>query len=335
MGVLGKDLFDYDRPRTHTMVRFGESAYWIEDHRRGIPYGEMLTELLDADVSGYMNSLARLREAVDSGNGYSGKLRAVKARLRELPYFNIFLRTNSGFNPGPKLEYYFRVGQDLELIQTRYAWFLSEVFYNAGSEKKKGQKKLTPAERIYNNGVEAFVTGVSLGVDREVDAPPVKVQYAMLNAEDSSLPAVLVEKMYFDRLIDFVYVELMKGIQKGFIPKRCPNCGHWFLQSPGMTYTYCERIAPGETKRTCRDIGAAQSFQSKLKENDVWKLHSRAYKKYFARVRAGTMTRTEFEAWSREAERLRDDALLDYARASTAEAKAKVAAAMEEELNQL
>jgi hypothetical protein len=50
MGMLGKDLFDVDRPRTHTMVRFGEQEYWIEDRRKGIPYGEILTELLDAET---------------------------------------------------------------------------------------------------------------------------------------------------------------------------------------------------------------------------------------------------------------------------------------------
>ena len=335
MGVLGKDLFDFDRPRTHTMVRFGEREYWVEDRREGIPYGATLTALLDADVGAYQESLARLREALDSGNGYSGRLKAVKARLRELPYFNLFLRTNRGFNPAPKLEYYFQVGRDLELIQNRYTWFLDEAFYNAGSEKKKGQHKQTPAERICGNGLEALVTGVSLGADREVDASPVRVQFAMLNAEDDSLPTELVEKMYFDRLIDFAYVELMKGIQKGFIPKRCPNCGHWFLQQPGMTYTYCERIAPGETEKTCRDIGASQSFQSKLRENEIWKLHSRAYKKYFARVRKKTMTKPEFEAWSSEAERIRDEALQDYARASTAEERAEVAASVEKKLNRV
>ena len=30
MGVLGKDLFDIDRPRTHVKVQFGQSAYWVE-----------------------------------------------------------------------------------------------------------------------------------------------------------------------------------------------------------------------------------------------------------------------------------------------------------------
>lgn len=36
--------------------------------------------------------------------------------------------------------------------------------------------------------------------------------------------------MYFDRLLDFVYVEFMKGLQKGFVPKRCANCGRWFCR---------------------------------------------------------------------------------------------------------
>jgi len=201
MGTLGKDLFDIDRPRTHTMVRFGEQEYWIEDRRKGIPYGEILTELLDADVGAYQNSLARLREAMESGNGYSGRLKTVRARLRELPYFRYFLRADSA----PSEEYCFQVGCDLAFIQERYAWFLDEVFCNAAPEKKKGQRKLTPAERIYSSGMEALVSGVSLGAERELDASPVSVQYAMLNAEDDSLPAVLVEKMYFDRLLDFAY----------------------------------------------------------------------------------------------------------------------------------
>ena len=29
MGVLGKDLFDIDRPRTHVKVQFGQNAYWL------------------------------------------------------------------------------------------------------------------------------------------------------------------------------------------------------------------------------------------------------------------------------------------------------------------
>ena len=47
MGVLGKDLFDIDRPRTHVKVHFGATGYWVEDDPAVIPYGAALTELLN------------------------------------------------------------------------------------------------------------------------------------------------------------------------------------------------------------------------------------------------------------------------------------------------
>jgi len=35
-------------------------------------------------------------------------------------------------------------------------------------------------------------------------------------------------------------------------------------------YTYCERPAPGETEKTCRDIGAKQSYKAKIREHPIW-----------------------------------------------------------------
>lgn len=140
--------------------------------------------------------------------------------------------------------------------------------------------------------------------------------------------------MYFGRLLDFVYVELMKGMQKGFVPKRCSNCGRWFLQTPGATYSYCDGPAPGQEDKTCREIGAAASFQDKVRNNEIWKIHQRAYKKYFARTRKGTMSRAEFDLWAREAERLRDQALAAYEGMADGKAKAEIADWLKQKLNQ-
>ena len=46
MGVLGKDLLDFHRPRTNTKVEFGASGYWVESHPTMQPYGAVLTEIL-------------------------------------------------------------------------------------------------------------------------------------------------------------------------------------------------------------------------------------------------------------------------------------------------
>ena len=44
MGVLGKNLLDFHRPRTNTKVEFGASGYWVESHPTMQPYGAVLTE---------------------------------------------------------------------------------------------------------------------------------------------------------------------------------------------------------------------------------------------------------------------------------------------------
>ena len=145
--------------------------------------------------------------------------------------------------------------------------------------------------------------------------------------------AEVVEKMYFDRLLDFVYVEFMKGLQKGFVPKRCANCGRWFLQAPGATFAYCAGPAPEDPCKTCREIGASSSFRSKVENNDIWKVHQRSYKKYFARIRSGLMTKGEFEVWSRQAADLRDAALERYAQAESEEERQRIAQEVAVELN--
>lgn len=290
MGVLGKDLFDISRPRTHVKVQLGATGYWVEDEPAAIPYGTALTELLNLPTA------------------------------------------KTAPKPGSILRTYLSAGEDAAPIRERYTWFLEELFGDAVPEKKKGQRKKPLAELIYSHGLDAFVSGVSLGKDPEIDAPQVNVQYAVLEREDETHE--LVEKMYFDHLADFIYVEFMKGLQKGFVPKRCANCGRWFLQEPGLTYNYCSQIALGETELTCRDIGSRASFRDKVKNNEIWQIHQRAYKKYFARTKKGTMTRTEFEAWAREAEELRDQALDKYKRAWEVEERKAVAKKLEKMLNQ-
>ena len=139
--------------------------------------------------------------------------------------------------------------------------------------------------------------------------------------------------MYFDRLIDFVYVEFMRSLQKGFLPKRCANCGRWFLQTPGATFSYCSEPAPGMDGKTCRQIGAVNSFQEKVRNNEIWQIHQRAYKKYFARTKKNTMSNADFEQWASTAEVLRDETLTLYERAVTEADRASIAETFRKKVN--
>lgn len=85
--------------------------------------------------------------------------------------------------------------------------------------------------------------------------------------------------------------------------------------------------------RPAGEIGATASFQDKVRNNEIWKLHQRAYKKYFARTRKGTMSKPEFEKWARDAEQLRDRALKSYEISRTLEEKNRILDKLKADLN--
>ena len=80
-------------------------------------------------------------------------------------------------------------------------------------------------------------------------------------------------------------------------------------------------------------MGSTKSFRAKVLNNKIWAVHQRAYKKYFARTKKGTMTKPDFLSWETESERLRDEALSEYNRAKTEDEKAAIAERLREELN--
>ena len=296
MAILGKDLLDLHRPHTNTRVEFGASCYWVESAPEPQPYGAILTEVLNLDAVPFQRLLNRLNLVIqqqDLGAAPRAYME-MKKGFGSLPLYRLYLED-------------FRACDDME----------AEDF--------------AVAEQIDERGLGAFISGVSLGENPEVDPPQVRSQYRL---RGQGREAEIVERMYFGRLLDFVYVELMKGMQKGFVPKRCANCGRWFLQMPGATYSYCDGPAPGQEGKTCREIGAAASFQDKVRNNGIWKIHQRAYKKYFARTRKGTMSRAEFDIWAREAEQLRDQALAAYEGMADGNAKAEIADRLKQKLNQ-
>ena len=347
MAMLGKDLLDFRRPLTHTKVQFGEKSYWIEENSTEIYYGTVLTEMLNYDAATYIEAVRQFRDAAERKNDEDvfRTLTALKEEFLKLPFYKAYMKSlgvvdlylampqyiDSIYEDIDKLSFFYHAAEDISVIQKQYAWFIDSALDDGGQRRKKGQRKLPPAERILMNLMEAYVSGRSLGSDKNVDAPNVQMQYAVLQTEDG---AEIVEKMYFDRLLDFVYVELMKGLQKGFLPKQCPNCGRWFVQEPGMDFNYCAYPAPQDPTKLCRDIGATNNFLDKKKNHEIWNVHQKAYRKYYARMLKKNMTKVEFFAWAEESAALRDELLPKYD-AANPEERRSMAEAYRQEINKL
>lgn len=340
MAVLGKDYLDIGMPATQSKVQFGNDGYWINHNQKMMLYGETLIEILNYDATPFLHAVKDIQRTahLEDHQRAMQVFTTIREEFLKLPYFKSFIyelsilepyvtckeRILDAYRNNQLLAFLREVSDDLQTVQTRYVWFLEKAFPAGTGNRKKGQRKIPLADQIINNSMEPFVSGRSLGADLSVDAPDIRMQFAVLSTEDGT--AHVVEKVYFNCLADFIYVELMKGLQKGYLPKRCSNCGRWFLQEPGFSYNYCDSPSKQDPSLSCRDIGARENFRKKVANNEIWNIHQRAYRKYYARVLKKTMTKQDFLDWSIELERLRDEALAEYERTSPEERSALIEA---------
>ena len=144
---------------------------------------------------------------------------------------------------------------------------------------------------------------------------------------------VMTERYTFSSLRDFLFVELGKAILRGNSPRQCRLCEKWFLHEQGDKAIYCERIAPNEENKTCREDGARAVFEKKIQDEETWKIYKRAYKKYYARYMKGNMSETDFKAWATKAIADRDAAIERIKPLYDEMMRAKIIERLREELN--
>lgn len=214
------------------------------------PYGTVLTEILNLDAAPFQELLDQYRNAVAEANSEQAAqaFQAVANGFASLPLYRLYWDDVQLFASMDVRELFVGEAQEafceyavqddtlprfmqeqldaIRLIQDRYVWFLDSLFAGKPFERKRARENFS-GTTDREKGLEPFVSGVSLGADSKVDAPKVNAKFCI---RGTGREAELVEKMYFDRLLDFVYVEFMKGLQRGFVPKRCANCGRWFCR---------------------------------------------------------------------------------------------------------
>lgn len=116
---------------------------------------------------------------------------------------------------------------------------------------------------------------------------------------------VLYPKNIYD-LIDYFVREFVK--QEQFV-RICKNCKRYFVLSGRSDAEYCNR--PIDDKgRTCRDVGSIKAWTEKRKDDEIFKVYRREYKKRFGWIKAGKIEQEAFYDWSEKArgEKARCDA---------------------------
>ena len=105
---------------------------------------------------------------------------------------------------------------------------------------------------------------------------PVNISFVVERDKKTGQP-FMAERMTFEDLISFLYMDLYRGMAVGNVPRQCHNCGKWFLAIGAYDTVYCHRVAPGETTRTCRQVGAHRKEREKNGRDFACREYTRVY----------------------------------------------------------
>ncbi len=84
--------------------------------------------------------------------------------------------------------------------------------------------------------------------------------------------------------------------------KKCQNCGMYFIPTSKVDEIYCDY--PKENSKTCRDLGAFQSYTERLKQNKAMGEYRRTYQQKFMQARKNKENKElskNFETWKKQA----------------------------------
>lgn len=117
---------------------------------------------------------------------------------------------------------------------------------------------------------------------------------------------VFAEVLYPNDIYDLIDFHVRECVKREVKMRVCKNCLRYFAVTRKASTEYCDRVCDSKG-RTCREIGAINTWNQSKRDDEVFKEYRREYKKRFARINAGKLSKGAFYAWSEEARRKKED----------------------------
>ena len=179
----------------------------------------------------------------------------------------------------------------LDVFRSQIMLVLEGFFENL---PKRNPKAYAAAYAEYYESVAAG--GVFFFPDIEFEQSfPANLKFIAVTFKDQPGVPVLAEETQFGELHAFLYSDFYRGLMHGNAPRRCHNCGRYFLTTRGYNTCYCNNIAPNETERTCRQVGAHR-VAAKLWAGDtpLSQEYAATINRIKAQRRTGKISRADF-----------------------------------------
>lgn len=146
---------------------------------------------------------------------------------------------------------------------------------------------------------------VSAGVKRPYDYDDT---LAWSTREITDGDYINAEVLSTECLDDLVHFLLSRYLLQNVRYRTCKFCGKYFGITGNYKGDYCDRMIDGSLK-TCKEGGSLRLYEMRKLEEPAIREYKRSYKAHNARIRYKAMTREEFNAWSIEARKRRDQCL--------------------------
>ena len=117
---------------------------------------------------------------------------------------------------------------------------------------------------------------------------------------------IFTEVLYPRDIYDLIDFHVRECVKREVKMRVCKNCLRYFAVTGKASMEYCGRVCDSKG-RTCREMGAIHTWTQRKQSDEVFKEYRREYKKRFARINAGRLTKSAFYAWSEEARRRKED----------------------------
>lgn len=178
-----------------------------------------------------------------------------------------------------QVEYLDEMPNRLLVLQRQALDLLTQIWVTDTSEKSVDEKMTACYLEAEQAGQELF------------HFQPQRMSYELLYQE--TFAEILCPETVYD-LVDYHLRECLKPEIKMRV---CKNCGRLFAVTGHGGTEYCNR--PFDEKgRTCKEIGAFRVWEKSKSGDEVFKVYRREYKKRFAWIKAGRITKEEFYTWS-------------------------------------
>lgn len=119
------------------------------------------------------------------------------------------------------------------------------------------------------------------------------------------------EIILFNSYLDLLQYDYFRALQNEYTVRVCRNCKRAFLNTTKHHTIYCDQIAPDETTKTCRQVGASNSEKEKIANSPIHQLYKKCYKKLNQRYNRRTITQDEFNELVAKVSKLKEEALAD------------------------